>query len=170
MLRSTDRKLTDRPTDRHWQSVAETDKQAETQQQNVTKNPHHHHTISLLWGVTEIKCCTSIHINTAIQMRRLRWQHGPKIIKWINTDKRTVQHVGYIISKDLRENTYEHREKWPKFLAIFWAILSTQSSVQNSVRLYMNAVAEIVVEGCSCVLCLLTTGRADNYVTMSVEF
>jgi len=32
------------------------------------------------------------------------------------------------------------------------------SSVQNSVYLAMDAVAEIVVKGCSCVVVLLTTG------------
>jgi len=39
--------------------------------------------------------------------------------------------------------------------------LSAQSSMQNSIHLAIEAVAEIVVIGCSCVLALLTTGKSD---------
>jgi len=43
--------------------------------------------------------------------------------------------------------------------------LSAGSSAQNYVHLAMTAAAEIVVEGCSCVLLgLLTTDKPDSYV------
>jgi len=54
----------------------------------------------------------------------------------------TDQCEAYIVSKDLRENTYERRENGQNSERYFER-LSAERSAQNSVRLAVNSVAEI---------------------------